>query len=369
MGGPAGSKPSAGSKSGTLDVGVTLVGVAIKVVWDEATKTPARALRALEKPEVQKKITEAVRNEAAKLARERAGGGKGSGQLSAAAAGAIGKTAGKAVLNDVKKQVENSPGVKQIKAEGKRLTEAFKKSPVGVFLDTHDWVIYVVAAVGVAAAGGAAVAIYNAKNDTLGKALEQIDVTIPIGTFTIGAKVTSFKPSTHDAGGRLTLKRTLTNVKYELGLSGMVKGPTAMVAADGKVVLRVDPHMSLFAAGRLQYGFDSGIAATADKPLSRGWAGDAGVGFQYTENDLKISVLYYLRQTSFLNAQPGAAFADTRLKSLLGMSTDTGGTLSGGMAIKLKTKVHGIDLNVAGYAEGGSGVGFRGGVMLQIPIL
>ncbi len=229
-----------------------LVAMAFDVAGNEIERSPERILEALRSPEVQKAIKSALDAEAKKLMAAQ--------QKNAAPdprqAETVLKDLGEATLNatttQIRKEIENSPHVKRLRGEADKVLQDFKCSGVGVWVNDHHTLVYIVGAV---LALGAGAGLYFAKSgDPLAKLVEGKGKAIKLGKIEITGKLTKFQPSTHTLGASVDVAGKWKALSGNFTLSGTAVGDKGTVSASGKILIPLTGHLSAMTSAQFDLG-------------------------------------------------------------------------------------------------------------------
>ncbi len=192
------------------------------------------------------------------------------------------KGAGSKLLDNRKKEVE------------KRLKCAYENSPLGVWIDKNEWVLYVFVPLVIGAAAGGAAWMYHAKTGDIpaGMAASMANVKktwdiSKLGKISIGTEGVKFVPSKREVAGKTFAKFDFERVDLKIEVGGGAKE---------------DKFTGASAGLDFSYGFNKELKLTLgtnftglgnqydDKP----WIGKSSLKFNYTgsgaASNLKLSL-------------------------------------------------------------------------------
>lgn len=208
----------------------------------EIANVPDRLRHALESEELARAIRTTLEAEGRRLAQAQQ-----SGQTITNADGqrvlqAVGGAAATAVGQDVRQQIEASSGFHQAQQQLRRLEAAFNCSPMGIFVDQHQALLYIVAS-GIAI--GSATALYVARTgDTFASWATDFAArrlrSIQIGRLEVGTEALRFVPSERVVEVQPFLNvQTWREVRLGLRLHGVFREEQVQTAtAGGEIVVR-----------------------------------------------------------------------------------------------------------------------------------
>lgn len=252
-----------------------LVVLAFDLAGAEVNRAPARIVEALRSKAVQDAIRKALETEANRLLNDQGTGATPEGKNGADLAKNLGQAAWKAITGDVRRQIEESPGMRQLTTEAKAVLNDFECSPVGVWVNEHRTLLIVVGAV---LALGSGVAMYFAQaGDPVAQFAEGQGSSFKLGSLEFSAKLTEFKPSTQTVGVSLGVKANWKPLQVEFKVAGKAVGADGSVSVDGKVIVPLAPRLQAVAYGRID------LASMSNSPETRHLtlAGPAGLAFGY----------------------------------------------------------------------------------------
>ncbi len=171
------------------------------------------------------------------------------------------------IKQSVTHEIKDSAKYRALDASLKKLTEALKKSPAGVWVDKHSKILYIVGAVAIV--GGAAAMYVTRTGDAVtgmvfpiegGKSIK----FKPIGKLQLeaGLEKFGFTPSKRLIETRTFLKGTWNQVEVKLNLALTAADGDFTGRADGKVVIPVVKNMNLQIGGSLGSKMDYSLNAT-----------------------------------------------------------------------------------------------------------
>jgi hypothetical protein len=319
-----------------------LVVLSIQVVGDVAGNFPAYAQKILGDPAVQRQLTD----ELTKLAQKRfeAASGAPSKDKPEDQAGAFVKKAGEILKPAALDELKKIPAVQDLLKKAGQLGDALKKTPVGVWVDEHDTVVYLVAA-GAALSG--VVALYalhtgDVVTDTLLPLLDNKQVKWQGYTF----GVTSLRLEPSKGGGELKgfVTKSWKKVEVKLDLMGKVVGGHVKAVGGGvQVIVPVE---------------DAKVTASATATANTDGTGSLGIGVSVEKGKLKIDVLAEARKLA-LPKGPGPAGGPALPN--YGLSAKAG--VSGEVAPNVRLGVEG---NVGTAPPGGTQWGVLGTVTITL---
>lgn len=216
----------------------------------------------------------------------------------------------KAFKSLAEREFRKSHSGRQFKKDLDRLSADFNKSPVGVWIDKHTFVAYIVGAVAIV---GGVYGVYKTKEDIMGAPLELIDIEKKIGGIVIKGEVVSFKPGSGQYGANVSLGHTLQKVKYDLKLGGQVsKNGDFSQTTTGKVIVKINKQFKLTTSAKSVYSrktetstrMVAGFTENTEQQRDRLTA-DAAVGVEYDNNGYKFTALGYLKGINIHSTHPG----------------------------------------------------------------
>ncbi len=167
----------------------------------------------------------------------------------------VGKAAGDAVLNEVKK----TPQYRDLEAAAKKVVDSLACSPVGVFVNENKTWLYIVGA-GAVVAGGVAMYVARSGDEITQPILSALGTKSvsfkPIGSLEveIGAGDLGFKPKEQLIEGKLfaNIKWKKMQVKFEVTAKAV--GSQVTTAGKAQVIIPIKPGLGFTAAGTYDQG-------------------------------------------------------------------------------------------------------------------
>jgi len=216
----------------------------------------------------------------------------------------------KAAKDLITSELKNSAHAKRLKRDADDLSDAFNKSPAGVWIDKNKGKVYVV---GVLAVVGGAFAIYKTKEDTMGKPLEFIDIEKKMGSLSLSGAVTHFKPGTSEYGGKIKLSHDLQRFDYKLNVSGLYSKGNLSQTTEGEVFIKLDKQFTLYTKAKSLYSQKTEAterAVTGLNPVSEvrreRLMMDLTVGVKIRNDDVSIDLFGYVSNKSLYDSSPDA---------------------------------------------------------------
>lgn len=314
---------------GTIDAAAQVVVLAFDLVDATLPMAPELLARALQSPVVQdavKKTLLGYANTKVKKGGSDVDSSEEGRRLLEAIGDGVVDAAGKNVVAEIKK----SRQYRALEASLVTFQKTAEKSSLGVWVDEHKGILYVV---GVALVAGTAGALYYTKTSAaiVGKAIDLAKnrefQVLRIGTLTFGAALWDFRPDARVLGAKILATKNWKNVSLDLKLGLLAEG-AAIQQVEGTAVVKSG-------------AFSVNVVGTA-KP-------------QVQQVNLALSLDYTgVIDSGTFNVGIGAAYQDQKGSGTLGASYKSGGT-----------KV-GLEANV-GPANGG-GVQYGGLLTLAVDL-
>jgi hypothetical protein len=198
-----------------------------------------------------------------------------------------GKSLGDDKAQDMLKNVAQATAAATVQHAQRKLGEgigcAWKRSPMGIWVDENEWVLYIVVPVLVGGAGAGAGYLYHARvgDRPVGMLTSLVQPHLkfkPIGNLTLGVEELKFVPSERTVQTKVFTKIEWKPVQVGFSVSGGV--------TDGKVSnFKLQSKVSYKGSGstsNLNFDVKTFVAHDAVKGLSAG----AGVGGSYKTNIL-----------------------------------------------------------------------------------
>jgi hypothetical protein len=242
--------------SDVLDVTSDTVVLGVKLLGAVGEDLPTIVARALTSTRVQQEIEKALKEIADEKLKNSFSPSFTEKEAKEAAqkvvvAGVTG--AGQAALAAVKQTKE----YKDLEASAKKLVDALKCSPVGIWVDENKTWLYIVAA-GAVVAGG--VAMYVTRSgDTVTQPILNVlggkKVSFkPIGNLELGATDFNFVPSTQTIEAKVFAVAKWEKIEAKFTLTVKAVGGKVDTAGSGQVIIPVKPNLGLTAAGTFNTG-------------------------------------------------------------------------------------------------------------------
>lgn len=235
-----------------------------------------------------------------------------------------------AASKDLLEQIKKSPEYKKLEGSAEAFRKAAESSTLGVWVDKNKKILYVV---GAALVVGTASVLYITKTggSVVGPAVDPLKgkefEVLQIGTLTIKAGLSDFKPDARILGARVMATKEWEKVSLELKLG---------VLAEGAQVQKAE-----------------GEAVVKSGPFSVTVKGDAQPKTQQVNLGLKLGYDGIIGNGKF-NIGVGAMYQDQQVS----------GTLSAGL--KTKDAIFGLQGNVG--PQKGGGVQYGGMLTVTIPL-
>jgi hypothetical protein len=203
-------------------------------------------------------------------------------------------------------QIKSSGQYKRLEQSGKRVVEALKCTPAGVWFDEHQMLVYIVGG-GVLVSGAAAMYVLRS-GDAVTAPIASLfkdkkAITIPItGDLDLSAGGFKFTPSKREVALDLTASAKWKEIKAELTLSGHALDSQVTIGGAGKIVIPFRP-------------FTAKLEGSYDPRNTQGAPVQLGLGFNIKNEKLTLDLMGRV-QTDGQQLTGGSIDLDVDVKSL-----------------------------------------------------
>lgn len=309
----------AGQCGGLLDTAQETLVLAFKVAESTLLDSPEMIERILRDSKVRKAIETAATSQAKELVQKQQQGKAVSQDDVKTGAAAVAQQAGKAIkdagIAELEKTAKATREYKLLEHSLKELECAWKKSPVGVFVDKNKGLLIVVGA-GLALQGAIAMYRFKAGDMIAGPATSLATKLVKfkvLGNVEIAAKEIRFVPSKQEVGTKMLVTATWERVKVSFE-AGITLQNTTVTQANGRADLsvKVAHGVSVKAHGAYQYK-----APESNAPWKNPHQYDLGLGLTYENafgnSKLSITTMMFATQDAEVTKYGGKAGVNLRL--------------------------------------------------------
>lgn len=244
------------SSSGDVPTAVTdLLIMSVRIIGSTPKTAPKIIEAALRDPKFLEAVEAELKSRTEEMLKSAAGGGlvvssetvQRGGEKLLSGLAEVGKNQFKtAVVNAAKA----TPEFKQLEAGVKRVEDAFKNSPVGVWVDANKALLIIVGAV---AAIGGGVGLYMAKTgDSVVQPINGFARTIELGTVTITPKLAKFVPSERRIGVGIRGDWKFDRLQTSLNVMGTSVPGAATGSVEGSLRYVLGKELKLHLTGSVE---------------------------------------------------------------------------------------------------------------------
>lgn len=207
---------------GVIDAAQETLVLALKVGERSLLDSPETIEKILNDPRVQRAIKKAAEKQARELVKKQTGGKTVTTDDVQAGAKAVATAAADPALKSAEEKIKSTREFKKLEASVKELECAYRKSPVGIFVDKHELELILIGA-GLAIGGATAMYVFRTGDELVNNPLADMAKKLVkkkfLGNIEVAAKEITFRPSERVVGTKILTTGTWerVTVKFELG--------------------------------------------------------------------------------------------------------------------------------------------------------
>ncbi|MEZ6063812.1 MAG: hypothetical protein R3C19_25975 [Planctomycetaceae bacterium] len=308
-----------GKCGSVLDAAQESLVLALQVAEKTLLESPETIQRILNDPKVKTAIEEAATKQAKELIDQQRKGKAVSSEDVRAKAAALGKAvsapAKTVALQELEKTAKGTAAYRKLEQSLKELECAWKQSPVGIWVDKHKGLLYIV---GAGLALESAIVMYHFKagdevTEPLLKLTQGLVKFKVLGNVEIAAKEIKFVPSKREVGATMLTTATWekVKVKFEAGIT-FQDASVAQASVRGDVEVKVIKGLDFNAHGAYSWN-----APSPDAPWQNQHRFDLGLGISYKKafgvSRLTLQTMMFATQDAETTKYGGKGSLDLKL--------------------------------------------------------
>ena len=308
-----------GKCGGVLDAAQESLVLALQVAEKTLLDSPETIQKILNDPKVKTAIEEAATKQAKELLEKQRKGQSVSSDDVKAKAAALGKAVAGPLqgvgLKELEKSAKGTAEYRKLEQSLKELECAWKQSPVGIWVDKHKGLLYIVGA-GLALESAIVMYHFKAGDEITGPLLKLTQGLVKfkvLGNVEIAAKEIKFVPSKREVGATMMTTATWerVKVKFEAGVT-FQDASVAQANVRGEVEVKIIKGLDFKAHGGYSWQ-----APNPDAPWQNQHRYDLGLGISYKKafgvSRLSLQTMMFATQDADTTKFGGKGSLDLKL--------------------------------------------------------